>query len=88
MLVQAVRRVTASPATMRSRVLGKLLIGLSQDGGVTFGQVDIYALDAATCGIAAELIEGRHNGWWLQPEWDDVRESIEAMTSTAVHPGQ
>lgn len=71
---------------MSSRVLGKLLIALSQDGGKTFGANEIYALDAETCGIAAEVIEGRHNGWWPQDEWDDVRRIIERVETRLGYP--
>lgn len=79
MLAAALARVTASPASMRSRVLGKFLVALSQDGGQVFGPTEIFALDAETCGMAAELMEGRRCGWWSQSEWDEVRRIIQSL---------
>jgi len=79
MLSFAVMRVAAAPGTMRSRVLGKLLVALSLDGRIAFGPNDIYALDGETIGLAAELIEGRWAGWWRQEEWDDARGVVEAI---------
>ncbi len=68
---------------MQSRVLGKLLVGLSRDGGVTFSTSDIFALDGETLALAAELIEGRHNSWWPQQEWHEVRKAVEALAGAA-----
>jgi hypothetical protein len=87
LLVVALARVAASPATMRSRVLGRLLVALSRDEG-DFGSTDIYALDGETLGLAAELVEGRLNGWYSQRDWDEFCTVIEAIDAGAACGGQ
>jgi hypothetical protein len=73
----ALKLIEQNPALSRSRLLARILSGLS-GGHARFRYAEVASLDSATISIVMQLMEARRSGATAQKEWLRAAEKANA----------